>query len=273
MKGRVFIWLLLVIGAAYVFRDSLFSANPALDNIIPQSNRPATITETIVVTRIEVVGATATPQPTYTPYPTYTPQPTSEPVIIIPTPIVINVAGDYGSGGKYDQIANIWLPRIVASVLLVFTPIAGIIAYYLLQREKAAFDREIRLRQIERDEAINKPAPRPIVVNAKPSSGEYINMNDGSKVHKDKIIEFIMRFEDIGLSINQWRTKSGLNQPDIESILNHIESLGLVTERANGIASQWRREVSKFRLCHYFGLEPSDLVEIVHDKEVNGEDE
>jgi len=68
-----------------------------------------------------------------------------------------------------------------------------------------------------------------------------------------------MKFEDVGLSINRWRSMSGLNQPDIVNILDHIESLGLVTERASGVASQWRREVSKFRLCHYFGLEPSDL--------------
>ena len=259
MKGRVFIWLLLVIGAAYVFRDSLFSTNPALDNIIPQSNRPATITETIVVTRIEVISVTATPQPTYTPYPTYTPQPTAEPIIIIPTPIVINVAGDYGSGGKYDQIASLWLPRVVASILLVFVPVAGVYMFYLTKNAQIEADKEVRLRQIEQEEALNKPAARPIIVNAKPTDDNYIAVNNGNKVHKDKIIEFIMKFEEVGLSINRWRSMSGLNQPDIENILDHIESLGLVTERASGVASQWRREVSKFRLCHYFGLAPSDL--------------
>lgn len=268
-RGRFFIFIVIVGLAAYVFRDTLFAPNPYISAPVSQTSSQAAESQNVVVTRLRVIDidVTATPYPTpmplptYTPQPTYTPLPTLEPIIIVPTPIIVNVAGDYGQGGKYDQLYLFWVPRFFALFFLVITPIVLLVTFYKIKTEKNKMDHAERMKAIDLERIKAEPDKRTVMVNnGKRTDPNYVITANGSKIQKVKVMEFILNYRDIGLSINQWKeSDSPIHQHDIEKILDHLENLGLITSRANGIAAEWKREVDMLRLCRYFSVSMEEL--------------
>lgn len=272
-NGKWIVFFILAGALVYLYKDSLFAPNPALQtqpsNVvnIEGSNsvqqRIIPVEATMIVTRVVYADVTATPYPTHTPQPTYTPQSTPQPIIIIPTPIVINVSGDYGPDGKYDQIASLWLPKLFALLILVFTPLIGAYTWYKLRREQQQMTHKETMMAMEIERINNAPAQRSLVINTarnQPKDDDYITTSNGSKLKKEKVLEFIVNVHNIGLSINRWKESStSIHQGDIEIILDHLQAVGLITERANGIAAQWKRDVDMLRLARYLGVSQMEL--------------
>lgn len=278
-KGRIIVFLVIVGIMAYLYRDSIFAPNPALQNttqqVQPSSrqvvNQQVPVQQTVIVTRLTVIDVevTQTPYPTATPYPTYTPQPTPAPIIIVPTPIVINVSGDYGPDGKYDQIASLWLPRILAFLILLFTPIVGGYTIYRLRSEQQRMIHKEEMAKLEIERIDKTPSKRSVVVNTPRTKTDdgMVKTANGTSISKEKVFEFILNVKEVGLSINRWKESSlPLHQGDIETILDHLEELGVISERTSGISATWKREVDMLRLARYMGVTQEELSTYEKDK-------
>ena len=166
--------------------------------------------------------------------------------------IYVNDIGPLNAGGTPDHLCSVWCGRIYAFgvLLLGFSLVYGYYSYRL-----AIIDAQVDIAQFEADAKVaqtqtlvkepDKPDVRIIPFNTRTStnSGKDIKLTNELSMPKSKLIEFISKsLEDNGpgLAIGRWK-KEGWDQVVIENLLDYLNTIGIVTPRANG------------RVCEYTG--------------------
>lgn len=244
LRSLLFILLLVFVGWKVVY-PAYFAGNVSLP-VLPSSSQTATKTEYIYIT---VPASTQTPLPTYTPYPTLTPQPTPQPQTV------------YTSDA--DAAYRTWSPRILLFVMIGFV-FWLVWHYYKLKQYEIDRNFELEMTHIKAQESVmqsmnpnSNVKSRPLVYNVHRGNGDeqYLVTAFDKKIPHSKVKEFVENVSEIGLSINQWRTEMKWPQQDIESMLDHLESIQLLHPREQGKAAEWRRNVQKENLARMLGVE------------------
>ena len=173
--------------------------------------------------------------------------------------------GALNAGGSLDYFCSIWCGRIFAfsSLMLGFAIVYGYYSYKI-----ALIDARVDIAEIE-CEAAAMLRSKPPETTAKPvepeedirlipfntfkstGRGKDIVLADNLTVPKTKLIEFItksLKDDGPGLAIGRWK-REGWDQELVESLLDYLHSIGIVTPRANG------------RVCEY--TDNYDITEIL----------
>lgn len=226
---------------------------------------------------------TAVVYPTSTPVPTTTPTPTlifeqqgmmvlnsqtavaSNPIapLFTPTPAPTLVPRSFTKGGEYEQIASIWLGRLLAAVF-VGIAIALIFIFREIKIYELQLAQEVKLKEIEsmKQMGIN---PRPVLSSKKTTQEgkNYTTLSSGKSISQELIIDFLQEilFVDDNLAISKWKSRPGWTQTDIESILDHLAVAKMVSERQNGRSCAWETVPDKRVLAHIFRLSTFEIEE------------
>lgn len=188
-----------------------------------------------------------------------------------------------GIGGWLEQVWVVWSLRGFAVFLLGAVSYAALYAlqeYFRIEELKvenemldkdAAIERaraDVKIEEIKAQAQIaiaemNRKQERPIIVNKKgagPSSQNIIDppratrkpvqkdsivTHEGDIISQDKVREFVrLGLNGMGLGIGKWKSEKKWMQNDVETVLDYLAHLGLVTPRKNGIACEWVGEVN-----------------------------
>ena len=154
----------------------------------------------------------------------------------------------WDKGSDIDIFFAVWGGRLFAFGLLglVFYIIKSFYNYVITQSNNDA-EIEIEREKTEQSKLAFEPTQKATIIpfntqNKVIHSGRVVLTND-LELTKNQLSDFAVRSikSDIGLAISKWK-KEGWDQEVIERFLDYLNSIGLVTERANGRACVYTGE-------------------------------
>lgn len=193
-----------------------------------------------------------------TPYPTYTPYPTPQIVFITNTQIVTPiepitiVTPQFVPKAEWQIVFDYTFARclVVLIVLMMFASMYFWYAQYETTK-RLAIQREMYKIELQHKQLDNErvqieasiPPVRPIITNRNIVRDEpKIVTKRDAQIEKRRVIEFVtesLKSDGIGLVVSKWKNERKWDQTIVESILDYLSDLNMITPRQNGRACEW----------------------------------